>query len=35
MNGKLYSTEGKVRILSEVDAGKNIVDVCRDMNSRT
>lgn len=30
MKGKRYSTEDKVRTLREVDAGKSIVDVCRD-----
>jgi putative transposase len=32
MKGKRYSTEDKVRILREVDAGKSIVDVCRERN---
>ena len=30
MKGKRYSTEGKVRILREADAGKSIVDICRE-----
>ena len=32
MKGKRFSTEEKVRILREVDAGKSIVDVCREKN---
>ncbi len=32
MKGKRYSTEEKVRILRDVDAGKSIVDVCRGKN---
>ena len=30
MKGKRFSTEEKVRILREVDAGKSIVDICRE-----
>ena len=32
MKGKRYSTEEKVRILREADAGKSIVDICREKN---
>ena len=32
MKGKRYSIEDKVRILREVDAGKSIVEVCREKN---
>jgi putative transposase len=32
MKGKRYSTEEKVRILRDVDAGKSIVDICREKN---
>jgi putative transposase len=32
MKGKRYSTEEKVRILRDVDAGQSIVDVCREQN---
>ena len=32
MKGKRYSTEEKVRILRDVDAGKSIVDICRERN---
>ena len=32
MKGKRYSTEEKVRILRDVDAGKSIVEVCREKN---
>jgi putative transposase len=32
MKGKRYSTEEKVRILREADAGKSIVDICRERN---
>lgn len=32
MIGKRYSTEQKVRILRDVDAGKSIVEVCREKN---
>jgi putative transposase len=32
MKGKRYTTEEKIRILREVDAGKAIVEVCRDHN---
>ena len=32
MKGKRYSTEDEVRILREVDAGKSIVEVCRERN---
>jgi len=32
MKGKRYSTEEKVRILRDVDAGKSIVEICRDKN---
>ena len=32
MIGKRYSTEEKVRILRDVDAGKSIVEVCREKN---
>lgn len=30
MRGKRYTTEQKIRILREADAGKTITDVCRD-----
>jgi putative transposase len=32
MKGKRISTEEKVRILREVDAGKSVVEVCREKN---
>jgi putative transposase len=32
MKGKRYSTEEKIRILRDVDAGKSIVEVCREKN---
>jgi putative transposase len=32
MKGKRYTTEEKVRILREADAGKSIVDICREKN---
>jgi putative transposase len=32
MKGKRYSTEEKVRILRDVDAGKSIVDIWREKN---
>ena len=33
MKGKRYSTEEKVRILREADAGEqSIVDICREKN---
>jgi putative transposase len=32
MKGKRFSTEEKVRILRDVDAGESIVDVCREKN---
>ena len=32
MKGKRFSTEEKVRILREVDAGKSVVEVCREKN---
>ena len=32
MKGKRFSTEEKVRILRDVDAGKSIVEVCREKN---
>ncbi len=32
MKGKQFSTEEKVRILRDVDAGESIVDVCREKN---
>jgi len=32
MKGKRYSTEEKVRILRDVDAGRSIVDICREKN---
>ena len=32
MKGKRYNTEEKVRILRDVDAGKSVVDVCREKN---
>jgi len=32
MKGKRYITEEKVRILREADAGKSIVDICRERN---
>ena len=32
MKGKRYSTEEKVRILRDVDAGKSIVEICREKN---
>jgi putative transposase len=32
MKGKRYSPEEKVRILRDVDAGKSIVDICREKN---
>ena len=32
MKGKRYSTEDKIRILRQVDAGQSIVEVCREHN---
>ncbi|MBM3865904.1 MAG: transposase [Verrucomicrobia bacterium] len=32
MKGKRYNTEEKVRILRDVDAGRSIVDICREKN---
>jgi len=32
MKGKRYTTEEKIRILREADAGKSILDVCREHN---
>ena len=32
MKGKRSSTEEKIRILRDVDAGKSIVEVCREKN---
>jgi len=32
MKGKRYSTEEKVRILWDADAGKSVVDICREKN---
>jgi putative transposase len=32
MKGKRYSTEEKIRILRDVDAGKSIVEICREKN---
>ena len=32
MKGKRYTTEEKIRILRDVDAGKSIVEVCREKN---
>lgn len=32
MKGKRYTTEEKIRILREVDAGKSIVEICREKN---
>lgn len=32
MKGKRNSTEEKGRILREVDAGRSIVDICREKN---
>jgi putative transposase len=32
MKGKRFSTEEKVRILRDVDAGKSFVEVCREKN---
>lgn len=32
MKGKKYTTEDKIRILREADAGKSILDVCREHN---
>ncbi len=32
MKGKRYTTEDKIRILRQADAGKNILDVCREHN---
>ena len=32
MKGKRFSTEEKVRILREVDAGRSVVDICREKN---
>jgi putative transposase len=32
MKGKRYSTEDKIRILRQADAGQNIVEVCREHN---
>lgn len=30
MKGKRYTTEQKIRILRQADAGKNIIEVCRE-----
>jgi len=30
MKGKRYTTEDKIRILREADAGKSILEVCRE-----
>lgn len=32
MKGKKYTTEDKIRILREADAGKGILEVCREHN---
>ena len=32
MKGKRYTTEDNIRILREADAGKSILDVCREHN---
>ena len=32
MKGKRYTTEDKIRILRQADAGKSILDVCREHN---
>jgi putative transposase len=32
MKGKRYTTEDKIRILREVDAGRSILEVCREHN---
>lgn len=32
MKGKRYSTEEKIRILRDVDAGKSVVEICREKN---
>lgn len=32
MKGKRYTTEDKIRILREADAGKAILEVCREHN---
>ena len=32
MKGKKYSTEDKVRILRQVDSGRNVAEVCREHN---
>ena len=32
MKGKRYTTEEKIRILREADAGKSILEVCREHN---
>jgi putative transposase len=32
MKGKRYTTEDKIRILREADAGKSILEVCREHN---
>jgi putative transposase len=32
MKGKRYSTEEKIRILRQADAGQSIVEVCREHN---
>ena len=32
MKGKRHATEQKIRILREVDGGKNIVEVCKEHN---
>jgi len=32
MKGKRYSTEDKIRILRQADAGQSIVEVCREHN---
>jgi putative transposase len=32
MKGKRYTTEDKIRILRQADAGKSVLDVCREHN---
>ena len=32
MKGKKHTTEDKIRILREADAGRSIVDICKDKN---
>ena len=32
MKGKRYRTEEKVRILRDADAGKSVLDICREKN---